>query len=265
MRRHFVRLSRAMAGSIVIMSAAACSRGESAPAVPSGTPPAQKVAEMAKPSLVQDTAVTAAVDESVKTVAENKVTQQRAKPGRPKADTAMFAGGCFWSMERPFQHVPGVIATIVGYAGGHTQNPTYEQVNTRTTGHTETVQVEFDPSKVTYAKLLDVYWHNIDPVTKDRQFCDGGSDYRTVIFTRNAGQSAAANASKKALDASGHFKTPIVTEIVANAPFWRGEEYHQHFADRNPDHYNSYKRGCGRDARLRELWGDSAAPYVPKA
>ncbi|MBA3646601.1 MAG: peptide-methionine (S)-S-oxide reductase MsrA [Gemmatimonadaceae bacterium] len=176
----------------------------------------------------------------------------------------MFAGGCFWSMERPFAHVPGVIATTVGYAGGRTANPTYEQVNTRTTGHAETVQVEFDPSKVSYEKLLDVYWHNIDPVTKDRQFCDGGSDYRTIIFTRNPAQRSAAENSKIALDKSAHFKTRIVTEIVANARFWRGEEYHQHFADRNPDRYNAYKRGCGRDARLHQLWGDAAAPYVPK-
>ncbi len=232
-----------------------CSRGESA----------QAIAATAKPGLVQDTAAAAIVDANAKTVAEAKVVEQSTKPARARIETALFAGGCFWSMERPFQHVPGVVATTVGYAGGHTKNPTYESVNTRTTGHTETVQVEFDPSKVTYAKLVDVYWHNIDPVTKDRQFCDGGNDYRTVIFTRDAAQAATATASKKALDASGHFKTPIVTEIVANAKFWRAEEYHQHFADRNPYHYNAYRRGCGRDARLHELWGDSAAPYVPKS
>ncbi len=251
-----MRISSALVSSALLLVAVqACSRGESA----------QAIAATAKPALVQDTAVTAAVDDSVKSVAEQKVIQRSAAPGRAKLDTAMFAGGCFWSMERPFQHVPGVVATTVGYAGGHTKNPTYEQVNTRTTGHTETVQVEFDPSKVTYARLLDVYWHNIDPVTKDRQFCDGGNDYRTVIFTHSSAQAAAATASKKTLDASGHFKTPIVTEIVANAPFWRGEAYHQHFADKNPDHYNAYRRGCGRDARLRELWGNSAAPYVPKS
>lgn len=240
--------------AVTILAAQGCSRGESA----------QAIAATAKPSLVQDTTVAAVKDDSVKMVAENSVVASTAS-GRAKVDTAMFAGGCFWSMERPFQHVPGVVATTVGYAGGHTKNPTYEEVNTRTTGHTETVQVEFDPSRVTYEKLLDVYWHNIDPVTKDRQFCDGGNDYRTVIFTHNAAQAVAATASKKALDASGHFKTPVVTEVVANAPFWRGEEYHQHFADRNPDHYDAYRRGCGRDARLRQLWGDSAAPYVPES
>lgn len=250
-----MRFSRILfCSAVVALALQGCNTGESA----------QAIAANAKPSLVQDTAVAAMKDDSVKVAAENSVVA-RVPMVRAKVDTAMFAGGCFWSMERPFQHVPGVVATTVGYAGGHTKNPTYEEVNTRTTGHTETVQVEFDPSKVTYDKLLDVYWHNIDPVTKDRQFCDGGNDYRTVVFTHNAAQSAAATASKKALDASGHFKTPIVTEIVANAPFWRGEEYHQHFADRNPDHYNAYRRGCKRDERLHELWGDRAAPYVPKS
>ena len=180
-------------------------------------------------------------------------------------DTAMFAGGCFWSMERPFDHVPGVVSTTVGYAGGHTKNPTYEQVNTKTTGHTETVLVVYDPSSVTYEKLLDVYWHNIDPITKDRQFCDGGTDYRTVIFTNGTKQQAAAVQSKAALEKSGILKMPIVTEIVAAAPFWRAEEYHQHFAERNPGRYDAYRRGCGRDERLHQIWGAAAAPYVPKS
>ena len=182
---------------------------------------------------------------------------------RAVRDTAMFAGGCFWSMEQPFEHVPGALSTTVGYAGGHTQNPTYEQVNTGTTGHTETVLVEYDPAKVTYEQLLDVYWHNIDPITKDRQFCDGGTDYRTVIFTHGAAQRDAALRSRAALDQSGHFKVPVVTEVVADAPFWRGEEYHQHYADRNPLRYELYRRGCGRDTRLRQLWGAAASPYVP--
>jgi peptide-methionine (S)-S-oxide reductase len=175
----------------------------------------------------------------------------------------MFAGGCFWSMERPFQHVPGVIATTSGYAGGHLPNPTYEQVNTQATGHAETVLVEYDPGKVTYETLLDVYWHNIDPITKDRQFCDRGTDYRTIIFTRGPAQHAAALRSRAALDRSGHFTRPVVTEVVADAHFWRAEEYHQHYADRNPVRYGLYRAGCGRDARLRELWGNAASPYVP--
>ena len=176
-------------------------------------------------------------------------------------DTAVFAGGCFWSMERPFQHVPGVASTTVGYTGGRTQNPTYEQVNTRRTGHAEAVQVVYDPAKVSYQKLLDVYWHNIDPVRRDAQFCDQGTDYRTAIFFRDAAQKRAAEESRRKLQP--RFRQPIVTAIEQASTFWRAEEYHQHFADRNPDHYNAYKRGCKRDQRLHELWGSAAAPYVP--
>lgn len=254
--REIMRVFQGLLGSVAFLSAMqACNRSESA----------QAAAEAAKPALVKGTIAAAARSESNQMAATAQLASNTYTPKRASADTALFAGGCFWSMERPFQHVPGVIGTTVGYAGGHTKNPTYEQVNTKTTGHTETVQVEFDPSKVTYEKLLDIYWHNIDPVTKDRQFCDGGPDYRTAIFTRNARQSSAATASKKTLDASGHFKTPIVTEIAGNTTFWRGEEYHQHFADRNPGRYDAYRRGCGRDARLHELWGDAASPYVPKS
>ena len=231
----------------------ACGRGSSA----------QATAETAGAALTTDTTRAAAKDDSIRATAESRAVARGVRVAAAALDTAMFAGGCFWSMERPFQHVPGVIATTVGYAGGTTANPTYEQVNTTTTGHTETVRVEYDPAKVSYAQLLDVYWHNIDPVTKDRQFCDGGADYRTVIFTHGADQQAKAVASTSALDRAGHFKSPIVTEIVANAPFWRGEEYHQHFADRNPARYDAYRRGCGRDGRLRELWGNAASPYVP--
>ncbi|MEO8577112.1 MAG: peptide-methionine (S)-S-oxide reductase MsrA [Gemmatimonadales bacterium] len=239
--------------SVVLSSVQACSQTESA----------QAVAETSRAILTQDTSSVDVRDDSIRTRAASLVSARTVSRTNSSFDTATFAGGCFWSMERPFQHVPGVIGTTVGYAGGHTRNPTYEEVNTRTTGHAETVQVEFDPAKVTYEKLLDVFWHNIDPVTKDRQFCDGGSDYRTVVFTRSAAQRSAATASKTALDRSGHFKTPIVTEIVAGARFWRAEDYHQRFADRNPDRYEAYRRGCGRDERLRELWGDAAAPYVP--
>ena len=232
--------------AILLLSAAGCRQAESAQSVAATTPP---------------TIATTAIDAPKQLVVSNTAPDAAASPSA--RDTAMFAGGCFWSMERPFDHVPGVTSTTVGYAGGQTKNPTYEQVNTRTTGHTETVLVEYDPAKVTYEKLLDVYWHNIDPITRDRQFCDRGPDYRTVIFTHGAAQNAAARSSRDALDRSGHFKVPVVTEIVADAPFWRGEEYHQHYADRNPERYEAYRRGCGRDARLRELWGNAAAPYVP--
>jgi peptide-methionine (S)-S-oxide reductase len=241
---------RLFAATLLMASAAACGKPDAK------AEPAQSVAATL-PSRVSKVTVDSP---RVRFVSDKATSASAAGTSR---DTAMFAGGCFWSMERPFEHVPGVLSTTVGYAGGHTKNPTYEQVNTRTTGHTETVLVEYDPARVTYEKLLDVYWHNIDPVTKDRQFCDAGPDYRTVIFTHGAAQQAAALRSKEVLQKSGHFKMPVVTEVVADAPFWRGEEYHQHFADRNPDRYEAYRRGCGRDARLRELWGDAAAPYVP--
>jgi peptide-methionine (S)-S-oxide reductase len=191
-------------------------------------------------------------------------TRVEAAPAASPSAVATFAGGCFWSMERPFQHVPGVISTTVGYTGGHTTNPSYENVGTRTTGHTESVEVVYDPTKLTYEKLLDVYWHNIDPLTREAQFCDHGNEYRTVIFYHNAAQRAAAEASKTALEKSGRFKQPIVTQIVPASTFWKAEAYHQHFADRNPQYYDAYRRGCGRDARLRQIWDDSAAPYVPK-
>jgi peptide-methionine (S)-S-oxide reductase len=244
-------LPRVFAACLLMVSVATCGKPEAK------AEPAQSVAGALPPDVSKAT-----VDSPRVVNVSDMVPSVAAAAG--SRDTAMFAGGCFWSMERPFAHVPGVVSTTVGYAGGHTKNPTYEQVNTRSTGHTETVLVEYDPAKVTYEKLLDVYWHNIDPVTKDRQFCDAGPDYRTVIFTRGAAQQTAALRSREALQKSGHFTMPVVTEVVADAPFWRGEEYHQHFADRNPDRYEAYRRGCGRDARLRELWGDAAAPYVPK-
>lgn len=231
---------------LLLLGVGACRQSESAQSVAAAIPPAVAKTTVDSPRVV---------------LVGNAAPLPTA--AHASRDTAMFAGGCFWSMERPFDHVPGVLSTTVGYAGGHTKNPTYEQVNTRTTGHTETVLVEYDPAKATYENLLDVYWHNIDPITKDRQFCDGGPDYRTVIFTHGAAQYAAALRAREALDKSGHFKVPVVTEVVADAPFWRGEEYHQHFADRNPSRYDAYRRGCGRDARLRELWGEAASPYVP--
>jgi peptide-methionine (S)-S-oxide reductase len=184
-------------------------------------------------------------------------------PHVAEIDTATFAGGCFWSMERPFDRTPGVLSTIVGYTGGTKANPTYEDVGTGTTGHVESVEVHYDPSRLTYERLLYIYWHNIDPVTRGAQFCDHGDEYRTMIFYHNDGQRKAAEASKELLDRSGLFKTPIVTQIAPASTFWKAEEYHQHYADRNPIQYNLYRLGCGRDARLKELWGSSAEPNVP--
>jgi peptide-methionine (S)-S-oxide reductase len=172
-------------------------------------------------------------------------------------EKATFAGGCFWCMEPPFDALPGVISTTSGYTAGRTKDPTYEQVSSGTTGHTEAVEVVYDPSKITYAKLLDVFWKNIDPVTPNAQFCDVGTQYRSGIYYHNEEQKRLAEASKKALESSGRFKRPIVTEIAALSPFYRAEEYHQDYYKKNPVRFKFYKYRCGRDQRLEELWGTS--------
>lgn len=179
-------------------------------------------------------------------------------PVPPGQAVAVFAGGCFWCMEPPFDKLPGVTATISGYTGGTKVNPTYEEVSSGSTGHAEAVQVVYDPKKITYAQLLEVYWHNVDPTTRDRQFCDGGTQYRTAIFYADQAQRQAAEASKEALDKSKPFKAPIVTQIVMGGPFYPAEEYHQDYYKKNPVRYQIYRSGCGRDARLKELWGDKA-------
>jgi peptide-methionine (S)-S-oxide reductase len=161
-------------------------------------------------------------------------------------------------MEGPYDKLPGVDATISGYIGGRTPNPTYEQVSSGATGHAEAVQVVYDPAKVSYDKLLEVFWLNIDPTTKDRQFCDTGSQYRTAIFYHDEAQRKAAEASKAALEKSKPFKEPIVTQIVMAGPFTPAEDYHQDYYLKNPVKYNLYRTGCRRDARLKELWGDKA-------
>ena len=171
---------------------------------------------------------------------------------------ATFAGGCFWCMEGPFDNVPGVEATISGYTGGRTANPTYEQVSSGGTGHAESVAVIYDPKKVSYEKLLEVFWHNVDPTTKDRQFCDSGSQYRTAIFFHDDAQRKAAEASKAAIEKAKPFREPVVTEIVMAGAFWPAEDYHQDYYRKNPVRYNLYRTGCGRDARLKQLWGDKA-------
>jgi peptide-methionine (S)-S-oxide reductase len=170
-------------------------------------------------------------------------------------EKATFAGGCFWCMEPPFDELPGVISTTSGYTGGQTKNPTYEQVSAGITGHAESVEVMFDPAKITYARLLEVFWKNIDPITANRQFCDSGTQYRSGIYYHTEEQKRLAEASKKALEDSGRFKQPIVTEIVAATPFYRAEEYHQDYYRKNPIRFNYYKYGCGRARRLEELWG----------
>jgi peptide-methionine (S)-S-oxide reductase len=176
----------------------------------------------------------------------------------PGHAVATFAGGCFWCMEPPYDKLEGVTATISGYMGGRTANPTYEAVSSGTTGHTEVVQVVYDPKKVKYEKLLEVYWVNIDPTVRDRQFCDSGSQYRTGIFYHDDAQRKAAEASKAAVEKSKTFKEPIVTPIEMAGAFYEAEGYHQDYYKKNPVKYKLYRNGCGRDARLKQLWGDKA-------
>jgi peptide-methionine (S)-S-oxide reductase len=171
---------------------------------------------------------------------------------------ATFAGGCFWCMEAPFDVLPGVISTTSGYTGGSKKNPTYQEVSSGRTGHAEAVQVVYDPKKISYEKLLEVFWHNIDPTVKDQQFCDVGNQYRTAIFYHDEAQKKAAEASKVALQQNRPFKGEILTEITAATEFTPAEDYHQDFYKKNPTRYKFYRAGCGRDERLKALWGVTA-------
>jgi peptide methionine sulfoxide reductase msrA/msrB len=172
-----------------------------------------------------------------------------------KLEKATFAGGCFWCMEPPFEKLKGVDAVISGYTGGRTENPTYEEVSSGRTGHAEAVEVQYDPSQVTYAELLDVFWRNIDPTTRDRQFVDTGSQYRAAIFYHNEEQKRWAEESKKKLDASGRFGKPIVTEIVPAGKFYAAEEYHQDYYKKSAVRYKFYRFNSGRDQYLERIWG----------
>ncbi len=179
-------------------------------------------------------------------------------PAGAASEKATFAGGCFWCMEAPFDKLPGVLSVTAGYSGGDTKNPTYEQVSAGITGHAEVVQIVYDPAKIGYARLLDVFWHNIDPTVTDRQFCDVGTQYRSAIFYHSEEQRKIALQSKAALDKNKPFRAPIVTEITAATAFYPAEEYHQHYYKKNPLRYKYYRSSCGRDRRLNELWGKSA-------
>ena len=172
------------------------------------------------------------------------------KPGQA---VATFSGGCFWCVESDFDKVPGVISTTSGYTGGHVANPTYEQVSSGGTGHAESVQVIYDPQKVSYAQLLTYFWHHIDPTVKNRQFCDYGNQYRTAIFVHNDAQRKLAEESKKKVEAE--LKVPIYTQIVAAGPFYPAEEYHQDFYKKNKVKYEFYRWNCGRDQRVKQIWG----------
>ncbi len=186
------------------------------------------------------------------------ISAKPAPPTMPAAalDTAIFAGGCFWCMEPPYDNLDGVLSTTSGYTSGTVVNPTYEQVSAGGTGHTEAMQVVFDPSRVTYDRLLHVFWRNIDPFARNQQFCDRGSQYRSGIYPRTAVQKAAAETSLRALAA--RFSQPIATEIVAATRFYSAEEYHQDYYRKNPVRYKFYRTSCGRDKRLEEIWGDEA-------
>jgi len=173
---------------------------------------------------------------------------------------AIFAGGCFWCEEAVFDSLPGVVETISGYTGGHKKNPTYKEVSASGTGHTEAVEVLYDPTMISYERLLDVFWHNIDPTVSDRQFCDVGHQYRAAIFYHNEEQRKLAEQSKAALAVSKSFREPIVTEITVASEFYPAEGYHQDYHWKNPVRYKYYRYQCGRDQRLEELWGKSESP-----
>ena len=176
-----------------------------------------------------------------------------AGPGLAKAT---FAGGCFWCMEPPFDKLDGVISTTSGYTGGERRNPTYQEVAGGRTRHAEAVEIVYDPSQISYGQLLDVFWMNVDPLTRNRQFCDGGAQYRTAIFFHDDEQKRLARDTKQRIDDSGRFGQPVVTEIVEAGEFWAAEEYHQDYYMKNPIRYKFYRYGCGRDKRLDELWGE---------
>ena len=174
-----------------------------------------------------------------------------------KAEEATFAGGCFWCVEATFDHIDGVLSTTSGYTGGKEEHPSYEEVSAGKTGHAESVLVVYDPNKVTYQELLKAFWHSIDPTTVNRQFCDIGSQYRSIIFYHNEEQRALAEASKQAIIDEGRI-SPVVTDILPAGPFYPAEDYHQDYHIKNAVRYKFYRYLCGRDERLHELWGDDA-------
>ena len=183
---------------------------------------------------------------------------QQAPATSAGTSKAIFAGGCFWCVESDFDKIDGVLSTTSGYTGGTLANPSYEQVSGKHTGHAEAVEVVFDPRKVSYEQLVERFWRTIDPTTKDRQFCDAGSPYRSAIFALDAAQLKAAQASRTALEKSKPFKEPIVTEVVQAGAFYAAEDYHQDYYKKNPVRYQYYRLNCGRDARLKQLWGSQA-------
>jgi peptide-methionine (S)-S-oxide reductase len=179
-----------------------------------------------------------------------------ADAGEGETEYATFAAGCFWCIEADFEKVEGVLSVTSGYTGGTVANPTYKQVSKGKTGHTEAVRVVYDPKIVSYEQLLAIFWRNVDPTVSDRQFCDVGEQYRAGIFYHDESQKIAAEQSRAALEASKPFPDPIVTEITAATAFYPAEAYHQDYAEKNPIRYSYYRKSCGRDRRLSELWGE---------
>jgi peptide-methionine (S)-S-oxide reductase len=177
----------------------------------------------------------------------------------PARGSAIFAGGCFWCEETAFEGVPGVISVTSGYIGGQKKNPTYEEVSSGGTGHAEAVEVVYDPTKITYERLLDIFWHNVDPFQANGQFCDHGNQYRSAIFFKDETQKSAAEQSRRKLELDPKFRGKIVTQIVAASTFYPAEEYHQDFYKKSPVRYQMYRAGCGRDARLKAIWGEATA------
>jgi len=181
--------------------------------------------------------------------------------GAQATERAIFAGGCFWCVESDFDKVEGVLSTTSGYTGGSVPSPTYSQVSGQRTGHAEAVEVVFDPQKISYEGLVEHFWRTIDPTTKDAQFCDHGTPYRTAIFAVDDRQLRIAQASRAALEKSKPFKEPIVTEVRLADKFYPAEDYHQDYYRKNPLRYQYYRAACGRDARLKDLWGAQAVAH----
>jgi len=188
-------------------------------------------------------------------------TQSDPNADEPPTAVAIFAGGCFWCMEAAFEGVDGVRSVVSGYTGGKSKDPSYAQVSSGTTGHLEAVEVRYDPAAIGYARLLEIFWHNIDPLDGGGQFCDRGSQYRSIIFVHDAEQRRLAEGSRDALEASGSLPAPIETEVREARTFYPAEAHHQDYASRNPLRYAFYTRGCGRARRLEQIWGEQAGGH----
>lgn len=186
---------------------------------------------------------------------------QVSSPDAKRLSSAVFAGGCFWCMEADFDKVDGVVSTISGYTGGRVDNPTYKQVSKETTGHYEAVKVTYDPDKVSYADLVDYYFHHVDPTDADGQFCDRGESYRTAIFVTNDAEREVAQAEVDMIEDTGVLGAPVVTRIIDASTFWPAETYHQDYYKKNPLKYRYYRTACGRDARVKEVWAKESAGH----